>query len=81
MPVQLDPRKIVNGIAAALNESKNAIKPAIGSGDSERGARLKAEVSQANDVGEIKTAEAFVVGDIHENGIWLNWRRHACSSC
>jgi hypothetical protein len=38
--IQLDPRKIVNGIAAALYQRQNSIKPALAAGDSESSPRL-----------------------------------------
>ena len=79
--IQLDPREIVNGIAAALYQRQNSIKPALAAGDSEGGPRLEAKVGQANDVRKVEAAKPLVVRNVYEYSIWLNGRRHACSSC
>jgi hypothetical protein len=62
----------VNGVSAALYERQYPIQSALAARDSKRGARFKAEISQSYDVRNINAAKAFVVGDIHEYGIWTN---------
>ncbi len=79
-PIQLNTREIVNRIPATLYKRQYPIQAALASGDSEGSARLKTDVSQADDVGKIKAAKGFVVRNVHEDSIWLNWRWHACSS-
>jgi hypothetical protein len=78
--IQLDPREIVNGITAALYQRQNSIKPAFAAGDSEGGAGLEAKVGEANDVRKVEAAKPLVVRNVYENCVWLNERRHACSS-
>jgi hypothetical protein len=78
--IQLDPREIVNRIPATLYQCQYPIQSALASRNSEGSAWFKSKLSQSNDVGKIKAAEALIVGNIYEYSIWLNWRRHACSS-
>jgi hypothetical protein len=79
--IQLNTGEIVNRIPATMDQRQDSIQSALTSGDSKRGARFKAKLSQTNNVGKIKAAKAFVVRDVHEYSICANWWRHACSFC
>jgi hypothetical protein len=86
-PIQLNPGEIVNRIPATLDQRQNTIQSAFASGNPEGSARLKAELSQADDIRKIKAAKAFVVGMFTNTAFGstgggmlarLAWRRALC---
>jgi hypothetical protein len=80
IPVDLHSGEVVDGVAAALDQSKNPLETTLAAGDAEGGSRLKTELAQSDDIGQIETTEPIVIGNIQKNSIWLDWRnRHGIS--
>jgi hypothetical protein len=77
LPVHLHAREIVNGIPAALNKCKYPVQTPFAAWNAKGGQRLKAELRESNDVGQVLTTEAVVVRNVQEDGVGLDWReRH-----
>jgi hypothetical protein len=80
LPADLHSGEVVDGVAAALDQSKNPLETTLAAGDAEGGSRLKTELAQSDDIGQIETTEPIVIGNIQKNSIWLDWRnRHGIS--
>ena len=78
--VQVDAREVVNRIAATSHKVENSIQAPFSAGYAEGGSRLKTELAQSDDIGQIETTEPIVIGNIQKNSIWLDWRnRHGIS--
>ena len=74
--IDLDARKIVYRIPATLNKSKNSIQAAFAPRNPKSRTRLKAKLRQSDNISQIETAEARVVGNIEKDGVLLdrgNW--------
>ena len=67
--VQLHSRKIMDRMAAALNEIQNPVETALAAGDAESDARFQPETQQARNVREIETPKAMIVWDIEKDGV------------
>jgi hypothetical protein len=65
--VKLNPRKIVNGIAACLDKMENAIKPRCSARNTQRCFGSKAKLDQSSYVGKIKAAESPIVRDVEKD--------------
>jgi hypothetical protein len=78
--VQLDTREIMDGILATLYEGEDAIEPPFAAGNSERDAWFKSQITEAHDIGQIESAIPVVVGDVKEDCVRANARRHSIPS-
>jgi len=64
VPINLDSRQIMDRIAAALNQSQDSIQSTLAPGDTQSGTGIKTELGQADDVSQVFTTKARVVGNI-----------------
>lgn len=65
--VNLNSRKIVNGIAARLDKIENAIESRCSARNTQRCFGSKAKLNQSRYVGEIEAAELSVVRDVEKD--------------
>ena len=78
--VQLDTREIMDGKLATLDQREDAIEPPFAAGDSERDAWFKSQITETDNIGQIESAVSIVVGDVQEDCVRANARRHSIPS-
>jgi hypothetical protein len=62
----------MDGLTAALNQSKYSIQATLTAGNAQCRSRLKAELSETYDVCKIRSTETIVIGDVQKDGIGLD---------
>jgi len=65
--VQFDPRKVMEGVTAASDEAKDAVKPARPARNLERCPGHKTEGRDPGNIGEIEGLKRLVVGYVEES--------------
>ena len=69
-------RKIVNRVAATLDEFKDAIEPSVTPRNAKSDSRLETKFDQANDIGQIRSFKILVVRYVEEDRVFGDGWQH-----